>query len=60
MRTAADRHKEIIGAYLHGEPVSDSQLWLSVGYFHAGSGRHLPKPVSPAEWERLLKETGRR
>lgn len=54
------RHRRVIERHLTGEEVSHNQLWLSVGYFLHGTGRHTDQSfATPEQWEKLAKETGR-
>ncbi len=58
--TINDRHFQVITTHLEGGEVSDSQLWLAVGYFLYGSGISKPRPWKTSEQlEQLYKDTDR-
>ena len=56
-----DNHFHVVYDYLLGKEFRPHQLWLSVGYFVHGTGRHSElKPWKNQEQlDQLLCETGR-
>ena len=61
LKDSADNHFQTVLAHLNGKEVDLNQLWLSVGYFLYGIGRHATiKPWRSEEQLVQLKiNTGR-
>ncbi len=61
LKDSADNHFQTVLAHLNGKEVDPIQLWLSVGYFLFGIGRHATiKPWNNKEQrDQLLYDTHR-
>jgi hypothetical protein len=56
-----DKHFQVVYGHLIGKQVDPMELWMGVGYFVHGTGRHANlKPwTSQVELDKLLQDTGR-
>lgn len=61
LKGSADTHFQTVLAYLNGKKIEPVKLWLSVGYFLYGNGRHASiKPWNNKEQlDKLKWETHR-